>query len=117
LQVNLDKLNIPLHTVTVSKRKTIPSEVLSLLTSLGCNRLYANLEYEVDELRRDLQLCRLAKKEGKQINLVHNKCIVEPSVIQTKGGKAYAVSDAKISFRDRELTKCIRYIHPMRDNG
>ncbi|KAH6915337.1 DNA photolyase, FAD-binding/Cryptochrome [Coprinopsis sp. MPI-PUGE-AT-0042] len=91
VQADLDKLNIPLHTVTVSKRKTVPSEVLSLLASLGCNRLYANLEYEVDELRRDLQLCNLAKKEGKQINFFHNKCIVEPNVIRTKEGKAYAV--------------------------
>lgn len=91
VKASLDILDIPLHTVSFPKRKSIPSDVLCLVDTWGCNRLYANIEYEVDELRRDIQLCNQGKKTGKQINLFHNKCVIEPNVIQTKNGKAYAV--------------------------
>jgi deoxyribodipyrimidine photo-lyase len=60
--------------------------------------LYANIEYEVDELRRDIQFCELAKAKGVCATFVHNKCIIEPGVVVGKAGKTYAVSH--ISFED-----------------
>lgn len=60
--------------------------------SLGCKRVYANIEYEVDELRRDIQLCKLAAPLGIQVNLTHNKPIIHPGVLfASSSGKAYAV--------------------------
>ncbi|KAJ2930231.1 hypothetical protein H1R20_g6905, partial [Candolleomyces eurysporus] len=92
LKKTLADLDIPLHTVTYVPRKKIPEKVLSLLGSLGCKRLYANIEYEVDELRRDIKLCELALSRRVQINLRHNKAIVEPGVIfAPSSGKPYAV--------------------------
>lgn len=49
------------------------------------------MEYEVDELRRDLKVCDLAKDKGIKATFVHNKCIVEPGVILTKDKRTYAV--------------------------
>ncbi|KAF5390716.1 hypothetical protein D9757_002682 [Collybiopsis confluens] len=91
LRESLAELNIPLHTFTVKLRKKLPEAVLSLLEEWQCTSLYGNIEYELDELRRDIQICTLAKSRGFYANFVHNKCIIEPGVITTKEGKGYAV--------------------------
>jgi deoxyribodipyrimidine photo-lyase len=65
--------------------------MLTLVKNLGCTRVFANIEYEVDELRRDIRFCELARQEGIQATFIHNKCVVEPGVILTKDSKAYAV--------------------------
>ncbi|KAF8663504.1 hypothetical protein AX16_001070 [Volvariella volvacea WC 439] len=91
LKSSLAKLNIPLHVMVHAPRRTIPSQIVSMLRSLDCTRLYANIEYEVDELRRDIQLCKLAQEQGLSVKLYHNKCMVEPGIITKKDGTAYAV--------------------------
>ena len=73
-------------------RKTLPQAVISLLSDLSSTSIYANIEYEVDELRRDLKVCALAKEKGIQATFVHDKCVIEPGLILTKEKKAYAVS-------------------------
>ncbi|KIK68010.1 hypothetical protein GYMLUDRAFT_155610 [Collybiopsis luxurians FD-317 M1] len=88
---SLAELNIPLHTITHDVRKTLPEAVWSLLEEWKCTSLYGNIEYEIDELRRDTRICTLAKSKGLQANFVHNKCIIEPGVITTKEGRSYAV--------------------------
>ncbi|ESK94386.1 deoxyribodipyrimidine photo-lyase [Moniliophthora roreri MCA 2997] len=88
---SLAKLHIPLHTFTERIRKNLPQSVISLLADYSCNSLYANIEYEVDELRRDLKVCSLAKSKGIKAIFVHNKCIIEPGVVTTKENRAYAV--------------------------
>ncbi|THV08429.1 hypothetical protein K435DRAFT_832911 [Dendrothele bispora CBS 962.96] len=88
---SLSKLHIPLHTITHEVRKTLPSGVISLLKELKSTSIYGNIEYEVDELRRDIKVCELAKSAGIKATFVHNKCIVEPGLVKTKEGKAYAV--------------------------
>ncbi|KII95059.1 hypothetical protein PLICRDRAFT_48029 [Plicaturopsis crispa FD-325 SS-3] len=87
----LEVLNIPLHTVTHTPRRTLPSRVLSLLRLLNATRLYANIEYEVDELRRDIKFCELAKAVNIKPHFFHNKCIVDPGVCRTLQDKPYAV--------------------------
>ncbi|KAK7470518.1 DNA photolyase phr1 [Stygiomarasmius scandens] len=88
---SLAKLHIPLHTITHNVRKTLPSCVVSLLKELKCTNLYGNIEYEVDELRRDIHVCHLAKASNISVHFVHNKCIVEPGLVKTKEDTAYAV--------------------------
>ena len=55
-------------------------------------RVYANIEYEVDELRRDITVCNLAKDNGIVATFVHDKLVVEPGLLSTKQGKTYTVS-------------------------
>jgi len=90
-QDDLAKLNIPLHVSLHSKRRTLPSHVISFLQSVNAIRLFANIEYEVDELRRDITVCNLAKDKGILPNFFHDKLIVEPRSLSTKQGKPYAV--------------------------
>jgi deoxyribodipyrimidine photo-lyase len=54
-------------------------------------RLFANIEYEVDELRRDITVCNLAKDKGILPNFLHDKLIVEPGLLSTKQGKPFSV--------------------------
>ncbi|KAF8812552.1 hypothetical protein BYT27DRAFT_7087205 [Phlegmacium glaucopus] len=91
LRNSLSKLHIPLYSSIEASRKTVPSSILSFCETYGATRLFGNIEYEVDELRRDIELSRLAVSKGVQINLFHNKCVVEPGVIVTKQKKPYAV--------------------------
>lgn len=92
LKERLADLDIPLHAVSFTPRKKIPEKVLALVNTFGCKRIYANIEYEVDELRRDIELCKLARPLGIQVNLRHNKSIIEPGVLYApSSGKAYAV--------------------------
>ncbi|KAJ3931098.1 MAG: DNA photolyase, FAD-binding/Cryptochrome [Lentinula lateritia] len=88
---SLAELNIPLYTSTHDVRKTLPAAVLSLMQDWKCTNIYGNIEYEVDELRRDMEVCALAKSKGVRANFVHNKCIIEPGVVTTKENKAYSV--------------------------
>lgn len=90
-QKSLDELHIPFHIITHSPRRAIPSKVISLLELWGATKLFANMEYEVDELRRDIKTCELAKKNDIQCVFMHDKLIVRPGELKTKGGKQYAV--------------------------
>ncbi|TFK43424.1 DNA photolyase, FAD-binding/Cryptochrome [Crucibulum laeve] len=91
LKRSFEILNIPFYTTTMHKRTAIPSKMVSLLVFLGCMNLFANIEHEVDELRRDIKICDLAKLEGIQVNFIHDKCVVEPGIVLTKQQKAYTV--------------------------
>ncbi|KAL1671716.1 DNA photolyase, FAD-binding/Cryptochrome [Schizophyllum commune] len=91
IKIKLDEMHIPLHVVTHSPRSTLPRRIISLLSLVGAHKSYANIEYEVDELRRDIQVCEIAKKDGMKATFVHDKCIVEPGVAVKKDGSYYAV--------------------------
>ncbi|KAI0939215.1 hypothetical protein AcV5_000697 [Taiwanofungus camphoratus] len=92
IKASLAKLHIPLYTTSRTPRTTIPAYMLSLLREWKATRLYANIEYEVDELRRDVKVCELAKKEGEvACSFLHDKCVVPPGEVKTKGGKGYTV--------------------------
>jgi deoxyribodipyrimidine photo-lyase len=92
VQSSLAELNIPLHIFLHSQRRTLPSHVISFLQSVKAIRVYANIEYEIDELRRDIAVCKLAKESGIVTTFVHDKLVVEPGLLSTKQGKPYTVS-------------------------
>ena len=93
LKHDLGKLDIPLYVETVEKRKNIESRILDLLEQWGASHLYANMEYEVDELRRESRLVRSCLENGRQISMevVHDTCVVPPGSLASGSGKQYAV--------------------------
>ncbi|KAJ7781112.1 DNA photolyase, FAD-binding/Cryptochrome [Mycena metata] len=91
IKESLGTLHIPLHVVTQPNRRTLPQAVIALVEELDASAIYANIEYEVDELRRDTQVCKAAKSKGIGAILVHDKCVVEPGVVETKQNRAYSV--------------------------
>ncbi|GJE84507.1 DNA photolyase [Phanerochaete sordida] len=53
---SLAELNIPLRVITHSPRNTLPERVVEILSEWNAARLFANIEHEVDELRRDIRV-------------------------------------------------------------
>ncbi|KAF5963443.1 deoxyribodipyrimidine photo-lyase [Fusarium bulbicola] len=88
---DLEKLDIPLYVETVEKRKRVPDRILELMDEWGASHLYANMEYEVDELRREASMIRDFAENGKAFEVVHDTCIVPPGELHTGAGKQYAV--------------------------
>lgn len=58
---------------------------------MGCQSLAANIEYEVDELRRDAKLARLCADNGIKFEAAHDTCVVTPGALHSQQGTQYAV--------------------------
>jgi deoxyribodipyrimidine photo-lyase len=92
IQPKLDELNIPLHIVSYDKRLTIPKRLVTeLFPTLKTTHVFANIEYEVDELRRDIATVRLGKEKGIDVVCVHDRLVVPPGRIKSKVGKPMSV--------------------------
>jgi deoxyribodipyrimidine photo-lyase len=91
LREDLAKLDIPLYIETVDKRKLIPGRIIELMEEWGANHLFANMEYEVDELRREAELVRLLSEKGMAMEVMQDTCVVPPGQLTSGSGKQYAV--------------------------
>ena len=81
-----------MYVATHAPRRTLPAGVIDLLKRWNVKELYANIEYEVDELRRDMKVLELANREGIKCTFTHDKLLVEPGTLFTQQGKPFAVS-------------------------
>jgi deoxyribodipyrimidine photo-lyase len=84
LKTDLERMDIPLWVEVIEKRREIPETILRLCQQWGAKNVYANMEYEVDELRRDAKLVRLAENVGVAVEVVHDTCVVPPGELVTK---------------------------------
>jgi deoxyribodipyrimidine photo-lyase len=84
-------MNIPLYVTSHKPRKTLPDEVIKLARKWNARRIYANIEYQVDELRRDIRLVHLATMASMRAEYFSDRCVVEPGALATKEGRQYAV--------------------------
>lgn len=91
LKNDLATLDIPLFVETIEKRKTIPSRIFDLCEQWGASHLYANIEYEVDELRREARMTRKGLQRGIAVTAVPDTCVVAPGELSSQQGKQYAV--------------------------
>ncbi|KAJ5670829.1 uncharacterized protein N7477_006192 [Penicillium maclennaniae] len=91
LQSDLAELDIPLYMETQEKRKAIPGRIVELCQQWEAKHLYANIEYEVDELRREAKLVRLCASKEIDFALSHDTCVVTPGCVSSQQGKQYAV--------------------------
>ena len=91
LKATLEELNIPLFIETIDKRRTIPDRVLELCDRWGANHLFCNIEYEVDELRREATITRKGLDKGIAVTAVPDTCVVAPGELSSGSGSQYAV--------------------------
>lgn len=91
LKRDLAELDVPLYMETVPRRSDVPGRLVDLCQEWGANHLFANLEYEVDELRRDASLVRRAAENGIKFETAHDTCVVPPGLLSSQQGKQYAV--------------------------
>ena len=91
LQEDLAQFDIPLYVETVDKRKQIPARLIELCQSWGANHVFANVEYEVDELRREATMTTQCLENGISFNLFDDTCVVPPYSLSSLSGGQYAV--------------------------
>lgn len=91
MKADLARLNIPLHVDVVERRKDISDRIAGLMEEWGANHMYCNMEYEVDELRREAKLVRMLAEHDKAFEVFHDTCVVAPGQLKTGAGRQYAV--------------------------
>ncbi|TKA69485.1 hypothetical protein B0A49_10073 [Cryomyces minteri] len=91
IKEDLAKLDIPLYVETREERKTIPDHIVGLCQKWGAKHLYCNIEYEVDELRREASMTRKCLDAGINFTAVHDDVVVAPGKLRTGTGNQYAV--------------------------
>ena len=91
LKEDLAKLDIPLYVETVEKRKKIPDRIFELCKDWGASHLFANTEYEVDELRREARMIRDGIDRGIAFTVEPDTCVVSPGELASQQGRQYAV--------------------------
>ena len=88
----LDALNIPLHIHTNPRRLSIPKKLITeVFPYLKTTHVFANIEYEVDELRRDIATVKLGKEHGVDVICLHDRLAVPPGRVKSQAGKPMSV--------------------------
>ena len=82
LQAKLKVLNIPLVVKTCAKQWDVPQLVADTALELGANRVFWNIEYEVNESKRDSMAKELLNKHGIETLEFHDQCVVPPGVVK-----------------------------------
>ncbi|KAH9866359.1 hypothetical protein IAQ61_008364 [Plenodomus lingam] len=86
IQKELKDLNIPLVFLECENRKDIVSTVISWFKEQGVSHVFGNIEYEIDEIRRDIKLVKTIGDDI-QVSLHHDQTVVEPGTMLTGSGK------------------------------
>lgn len=88
LQKQLHGLNIPLVILTAEERAEKGPKVVDFIQKHDISHVFANLEYEVDELRRDINVLeRLGKgKLATTFQLLHDQTVMEPGALKSGSG-------------------------------
>ncbi|EST07371.1 DNA photolyase, FAD-binding/Cryptochrome, C-terminal [Kalmanozyma brasiliensis GHG001] len=104
LKEQFDKLNIPFVVYThEGKRTQVGEKVLELCGQWNASQLTGNIEYEVDELWRDISVVESAKSKNVAFSLFHDCYVVPPGRVLTNDGRPYSV----FSPWNRRWTDCI----------
>lgn len=112
LKEDLAKLDIPLWVETVEERRNVPTRIVELMEEWRASHLFANLEYEVDELRREAKLARLLPESDMALHLAHDTCVVPPGPLKSGTGKPYAVYTPWFRAWTRHLTTNPELLEP-----
>jgi len=91
LKRRLAELDVPLYVESVAKRRHVPGRLIELCESWGVKHVFCNMEYEVDELRREAKLTRACLERGISFTVVHDTCVVEPGKLTTNAGGQMSV--------------------------
>ncbi|KAK8198622.1 DNA photolyase phr1 [Zalaria obscura] len=91
LKRDLGEKDIPLFVETVEDRKTVPARLLELFEKWGAKHVFCNIEYEVDELRREAKMTKKCLERGIDFTAVHDDVVVAPGQLHTQQGKQFSV--------------------------
>lgn len=95
LQRQMHKLNIPLVVLTAEERGDESAKILDFVKEHDVSHIFANIEYEIDELRRDIHLLEeiSGAEKGKGLSstitkfeLLHDQTVIEPGTMKSGSG-------------------------------
>ena len=86
LQQQLQAKDIPLAIVEAEERSEKKEKVLQFIKDHDVSHVYANMEYEVDELRRDIGIAKALQAENVSFEVLHDQTAVPPKVIAGSSG-------------------------------
>lgn len=85
LQEQMHDLNIPLVVLNAEKKSDKARLISDFAQKHDISHIFANIEYEVDELRRDIDV--LDNLEGQTLfRLLHDQTVMEPGVLKSGSG-------------------------------
>ena len=88
----LAEKNIPLACITTEERGEKVADVLKLIKDNDVSHVYANIEYEVDELRRDIKFAHKVQDEKElAFEDLHDQTVIEPGLLTTGSGGPHKV--------------------------
>ncbi|KAL8869223.1 MAG: hypothetical protein Q9174_004429 [Haloplaca sp. 1 TL-2023] len=85
MQKELEGLNIPLKIVEADGRGDIVPSAVKFMEDNGVSHVFANYEYEVDELRRDTKFVEHVGDKC-SLDLYHDQTVIEPGTMRTGSG-------------------------------
>jgi deoxyribodipyrimidine photo-lyase len=91
LSASLAKLNIALRIIECASPKDIPSALLGVAESHGCDGLFFNREYELNEARRDEKVAAAFTEAGRKVHAYHDQVYAAPGDVRTGGGTYFTV--------------------------
>lgn len=86
LREQLHAKDIPLAIVTAEERNQKVDKVVEFVKANDVSHVFANYEYEVDELRRDIKAVKHLGKAEVGFEVLHDQTVVEPGTIRTGAG-------------------------------
>jgi deoxyribodipyrimidine photo-lyase len=87
LKGQLQRKSIPLAIVTAEEPSEKLEKVMEFVEENDVSHIYANFEYEVDELRRDIRVAkRVQEDDGLAFELFHDQTVVIPATMTTGSG-------------------------------
>ena len=93
LKSKLHEKNIPLAIVTADERGQKTDKVMQFVKDHDVSHVFANIEYEVDELRRDIKVAKhMLEQKDLTFDALHDQTVVKPGVIVTGSGGAIAAN-------------------------
>ncbi|KAL8808037.1 MAG: hypothetical protein Q9182_000315 [Xanthomendoza sp. 2 TL-2023] len=85
MQKELAELNIPLKIVEADGRNDIVPSAMKFIEDNKVSHVFANYEYEVDELRRDIKFIQRSQDKY-HTSLHHDQTVIEPGTMRTGSG-------------------------------
>jgi deoxyribodipyrimidine photo-lyase len=91
MKKDLAELDIPLVVETVQIQKDVQSYIIDMCEKHDIKHVYCNIEYEVDELRRETKLIQKCLDKDISFTAIHDDLVVPPGNLFSGTGKPYAV--------------------------
>lgn len=91
LKQSLAQLNIPLIVKSVEKATDAAPTVVEVAKAVNATAVFWNMEFEVDEAKRDKQTQTMLLSLGISVKTFQDQCIMNPGSLLTKDGRVYKV--------------------------